>query len=215
MSVAIIISLYNRLELCTKLLFNLAEQIENLEAQDKVQVIIVNDGSTEEQLWLEPIKSLCAEYGFEYYYQQNGGESKAKNFGIGKVKTDYFTFIDCDDDILPEYLKNVLDEAAKGYQAVAFKWVYKHTKEEGPWHDRPLVNWNVWSWLYSTATFKLCKFDESRVMAADYFYLEEYMKANLNIHYADDKRTIIYNANNPNNLTNRFARGEVEVKKEV
>ena len=41
---SIIITLYNRLEMCTRLLFKLQEQIEKNNVKDKVQVIVVNDG---------------------------------------------------------------------------------------------------------------------------------------------------------------------------
>ena len=213
---SIIITLYNRLEMCTRLLFKLQEQIEKKKAQNEVQVIVVNDGSTEEQEWLKPVENLCSEYGFEYHYQENGGEAAARNTGKNLSKGLYFTYIDCDDDIVPEYLDNVLDGTKYGWDAVTYKWIYKDDGAAGEWHDRPLVNWNVWSWIYRTDQFKSYEFDTNRIIASDYFWLEEAFKnrPNLKICYADDKRTIIYNANNPNNLTNRFARGEVEANRE-
>lgn len=213
MKLSIIVTLYNRLEMCTRLLFKLQEQIEKNHAEDEVQVVVVNDGSTEEQEWLKPIENLCKEYNFTYHYQENGGEAKARNKGIELSKGDYFTYVDCDDDIVPEYLANVLKEASFGYDAVAFKWIYKDDGQEGQWHDKPLVNWNVWSWIFKTSYFSKFKFDENRIIASDYFYVEATVTDNLNIHYADDKRTIIYNSNNPNNLTNRFSRGEVEANR--
>lgn len=214
--VSIIITLYNRLEMCTRLLFKLQEQIEKKQAKDQVQVVVVNDGSTEEQEWLKPVENLCAEFGFDYHYQENAGEAAARNSGKNLSKGTYFTYVDCDDDIVPEYLDNVLDGTKYGWDAVAYKWVYKDDGAEGEWHDRPLVNWNVWSWIYRTDQFQHFDFDTNRIIASDYFWLEDAFKnrPNLQICYADDKRTIIYNANNPNNLTNRFARGEVEANRE-
>ena len=211
---SIIITLYNRLEMCTKLLFKLQEQIEK--TNEKVQVIVVNDGSTEEQEWLKPIKNLCKEYGFEYHYQENGGEAAARNAGKNLSRGAYFTYVDCDDDIVPEYLANVLEGAKYDWDAVAYKWIYKDDGAEGEWHDRPLVNWNVWSWIYKTDQFQSYEFDTNRIIASDYFWLEDAFKDRpaLKICYAEDKRTIIYNSNNPNNLTNRFSRGEVEANRE-
>ena len=216
MRVSIIITLYNRLEMCTRLLFKLQEQIEKAKAKDKVQVVVINDGSTEEKEWLKPVENLCKEYGFLYHYQKNGGEAAARNAGIDYSTGEYFTYLDCDDDIVPEYLENILEGTKYSYDAVAYKWVYKDDGAEGEWHEKPLVNWNVWSWIYKTEKFKPYRFDTNRIIASDYFWLEEVFKKNPNmsICYADDRRTIIYNSNNPNNLTNRFARGEVEANRE-
>lgn len=213
---SIIITLYNRLEMCTRLLFKLQEQIEKNNAKDKVQVIVINDGSTEEQEWLKPIKGLCDEFGFEYHYQKNAGEAAARNAGKDLSKGLYFTYVDCDDDITPEYLANVLEGANYDWDAVAYKWIYKDTGVECDWHDKPLVNWNVWSWIYKTSEFQRYDFDIKRIIASDYFWLEDAFKdrPNLKVCYADDKRTIIYNSNNPNNLTNRFSRGEVKANRE-
>lgn len=216
MKVSIIVTLYNRLELCTKLLFKLQEQIEQNKAQDQVQVIVINDGSTEEKEWLKPVENLCKEYGFDYYYQKNGGEAAARNAGIDHVKGEYFTYADCDDDIVPEYIANILEGAKYDWDAVAYKWIYKDDGTAGEWHEKPLVNWNVWSWIYKTDKFKQYRFDTNRVIASDYFWLEDCFKkmTDLKVCYADNLRTIIYNSNNPNNLTNRFSRGEVVANKE-
>lgn len=215
MKLSIIVTLYNRLEMCTRLLFKLQEQIEKNKAKGIVQVVVINDGSTEEQEWLKPIENLCKEYGFTYHYQKNGGEAAARNSGIDYSTGEYFTYVDCDDDIVPEYLENVLDGARYDWDVVAFKWIYKDDGVAGEWHEKPLVNWNVWSWIYKTEKFKGYRFDTNRIIASDYFWLEDCFKKmpNLKICYADDKRTIIYNSNNPNNLTNRFSRGEVEANR--
>lgn len=213
MKVSIIITLYNRMELCLKLLFKLQAQIEAKNAQNDIQVIILDDGSTEEKEYLPAIKSFCAKSGFIYKHQKNGGEAKARNAGKDLATGEYFTYIDCDDDITPEYLDDILSEANYGYDLVAFKWIYKDSGEDGCWHDRPLVNWNVWSYIFKTDVFKPEKFDEKRIVASDYFFLANVVQSYMRIGYAENKRTIIYNANNPQNLTNRFGRGEVEANR--
>jgi glycosyltransferase involved in cell wall biosynthesis len=216
MRVSIIITLYNRLEMCLRLLYKLEEQIEKNHAEDQVQVIVLNDGSTEEQVFLKPIEYVCDKFGFEYHYQENAGEAAARNAGKNLSKGDYFTYLDCDDDMVPEYLQNILESMKYGYDAVAYKWVYRDTGEVGVWHDRPLVNWNVWSWIYKTSQFQSYDFDTNRIIASDYFWLEECFKDRpyLKVCYADDKKTIIYNADNKDNLSNRFARGEVKANRE-
>jgi len=215
MRVAIIITIYNRLHLALRLIDKLHDQLEKEDKLGEAQVICINDGSSEEQVFEKPIEEVCKEYGFEYYKQKNGGEANARNAGLAKVKTEYFTYADCDDDITEDYVKNIFSEAYGDEKMVCFKWVFKDTGAECDWHDKPFVNWNVWSNLYKTDLFGKYKFDESMIVASDYEWLKRIVEENPNlcVRYTPDKQTIIYNANNPQNLTNKFGRGEVKAKK--
>lgn len=215
MRVSIIITIYNRLELTLKLLDKLNGQIDAAGMRDKVQVICIDDGSTEEQEFEQPLVERCKAFGFEYCKQENKGEAGARNAGLDKVQGDYFTYVDCDDDVTPNYIDNIFKELGDGEHLIAFKWHFMGTGVICDWHDKPMVNWNVWSYLFRTDYFKQFRFDESMIVASDYDWLERSIRAkpDLYIRYAPDKTTIIYNANNPQSLTNRFSRGEVTAKK--
>lgn len=215
MRLAIIITIYNRLHLALRLIDKLHDQLENEGKLDRAQVICINDGSTEELVFEKPIEVVCKEYGFEYYKQKNGGEANARNAGLDKVETEYFTYVDCDDDITDDYVKNVFSELGDNEHLIAFKWVFKDSGAICDWHDKPLVNWNVWSYLFRTDYFKQFRFDETMIVASDYDYIKRAVEAkpDMYIRYAPNKTTIIYNANNPQNLTNKFGRGEVKAKK--
>ena len=210
--ISIIIPLYNRLLSGFKLINKLYDQIGNRD----VQVICVNDGSTEELVFEAPIEAVCKAYGFEYYKQKNGGEASARNTGLEKVKGEYFTYIDCDDSITDNYVDNLFSELGNGEDMVAFRWKFLSSGELCNWHEKPLVNWNVWSYVFKTDYFKNFKFDESMIVASDYEWLERATKAkpDLTVRYAPEKVTIIYNADNPESLTNKFGRGEVKARKE-
>ena len=67
--------------------------------------VIVNDGSTkaEDVALLENLAKTDAR--IRIFHQENGGQSKAKNYGIAQAVTDIIVFIDADDLVEPFYLE--------------------------------------------------------------------------------------------------------------
>ncbi|MEQ2878455.1 glycosyltransferase [Enterococcus asini] len=71
------------------------------------EVILVDDGSTDNSA--EICRDFCnKDKRFNYYYQQNSGVSAARNFGIKVSKGKWLAFIDPDDFVSDDYLKNLL-----------------------------------------------------------------------------------------------------------
>ena len=105
--ISVIIPTYNRAE---QLSFCL-DSILNAE-YDKLQIIIIDDGSTDNS------RELCRDYmlrdsRIEYYYQENGGVSKARNLGLSKAQGDWITFCDSDDAIRPNHFDIVANNLSK------------------------------------------------------------------------------------------------------
>lgn len=96
MSVAVIIPCYNRAAL-------LARAVDSVLAQTTPpdEIIVVDDGSTDTTASL-----IRTRYGakVQYIHQVNTGVSAARNNGIRAAHADWLTFLDSDDEWLPEKL---------------------------------------------------------------------------------------------------------------
>jgi len=68
------------------------------------EVLIINDGSTDKS---EKKVLEFKDTRIYYFYQENGGVSAARNFGIAKAQSDYITFIDADDYWYPNFLQEM------------------------------------------------------------------------------------------------------------
>ncbi|MDD0823413.1 CDP-glycerol glycerophosphotransferase family protein [Mannheimia sp. AT1] len=80
---------------------------QTLDFKKHIQIICVDDGSTDNTA--ETIKKWQSKYpdNIHYYYKENGGQASARNLGIDYVKTDWVTFIDPDDFINRDYFFNI------------------------------------------------------------------------------------------------------------
>lgn len=82
------------------------ETIDSLKKQiyEDFHCIIVNDGSTDnsEKVILENIKD---DKRFEYYKNENHGQSYTRNFAIGKTNSKYILCLDSDDKISTAYIE--------------------------------------------------------------------------------------------------------------
>lgn len=98
----IVIPIYN----VDKYLANCLESIGEINTEE-VEVILVNDGSTDKS------EGICKEYSkkfnYTYIYQDNKGCSSARNLGIEKSNGEYIWFIDSDDCIEDGAINFILD----------------------------------------------------------------------------------------------------------
>lgn len=75
------------------------------------ELILINDGSTDlSEVFIQPYLN---DQRIKYVFQKNQGASEARNKGIEMAQSEWITFIDADDIILPNYLEALLQFKSK------------------------------------------------------------------------------------------------------
>lgn len=149
--VSIIVPCYNQAQYLDEALQSVIEQ-----TYQHWECIIVNDGSpdnTEEvaSKWLDKDER------FKYLYQENGGLSSARNFGITNAKGNFILPLDADDRISADYIELAINSFKED---PTLKLVYckaeKFGDEEGLWVLPPfsLIDLCRINMIFCTAFFK-------------------------------------------------------------
>lgn len=100
--ISIIVPIYNAAHYLNACMDSLLSQTEK-----ELQIILVDDGSTDESL------SLAKTYKdrdprVECYSQPHAGQSAARNEGLRHAKGEYIAFVDADDSLEPEWCAQYL-----------------------------------------------------------------------------------------------------------
>lgn len=116
--ISIIIPIYNS----AKSLPNCLKSIENQTFKD-IEVIMVNDGSS------DTTEDICKSFvdkdsRFKYFYIENSGVSKARNFGIEKSNGEWVTFVDSDDWIESDMIAFMVSKASANIDIVGVKPIF-------------------------------------------------------------------------------------------
>lgn len=131
MKLSIIIPIYNS----DKFLSNCIESIISQKIDFDYEIILVNDGSTDNSL------KICKDYSKKYkniylINEINSGVSVARNAGLRKAKGEYIFFIDSDDLLYPECMKNLKEVLNKGYEIILGNYVSWNVEK----NERKIVN---------------------------------------------------------------------------
>ena len=111
---SIIIPVYNVEKYVAKCIDSVIAQTMDMSL---TEVILVNDGSTDSSC------EICKEYADKYdniflYSKDNEGLSKTRNFGIDKARGKYIFYLDSDDTLSRETVKEVTDFFDSVYDSV-------------------------------------------------------------------------------------------------
>lgn len=96
---SVIIPLYNKSDFIIQTMEDVLHQ-----SFDNFEIIIVNDGSTDDSL--EKAQQFTDDR-IRIFCQQNQGVSAARNKGMSVALGNYFCFLDADDEWMPDYLENL------------------------------------------------------------------------------------------------------------
>lgn len=101
-----------------------------LSTQKDLEIIIVDDGSTDNSKSI--IEWYMKEYDgiIKYYYQENQGVSFARNEGIKHVTGEYTSFVDSDDCVHPRMFEELLNACVKNNTPIAISKTILIDKDE-------------------------------------------------------------------------------------
>lgn len=125
---SIIIPVYNVERYIRKCLSSILIQVKESNSMDKVELIIVNDGS--QDCSMQIVEEFACKYNFiSLIEQENKGLSAARNSGLSAAIGKYVWFFDSDDYLKDNSLARILDFLADGYDLYAVGMEHVDEKE--------------------------------------------------------------------------------------
>lgn len=115
--VSVVVPVYN----CGKYIEKCIKSIEDqdYERLDKIQVILVDDGSTDNSLEIcNQLKERISDFNIEIITGDNEGVSSARNKGIEAASGKYIMFIDADDFISRNAIKKIVEFFDEHYDEI-------------------------------------------------------------------------------------------------
>lgn len=99
--ISVIVPVYNVERYLEKCIRSILEQ-----SYSEFELLLINDGSTDKS------REICEELSklddrIRLYHKSNGGLSDARNYGLNRIRGQYVAFIDSDDYVHENYLKDL------------------------------------------------------------------------------------------------------------
>jgi len=106
MKFSVVIPMYNKQHTIRRAVYSVFDQLEELASE--VQLVIVDDGSTDNSLSIvNRIQTENAHRDIIVYSQKNAGVSVARNKGIMLASHNFIAFLDADDSYEPNFLEEI------------------------------------------------------------------------------------------------------------
>ena len=156
--VSIIVPVYNVEKYLDRCLDSLVNQ-----TLQEIEIIVINDSTPDQsQIIIDKYMNLYPNKVFSYI-KPNGGLSDARNYGMSKMKGDYFGFVDGDDYVEYSMFEKLYERATQEDADVTtcdFYWTYPNRLQratDGPYtNERELLTKmmpTVWNKLYKKSWF--------------------------------------------------------------
>lgn len=127
MNLSIIIPCFNCCNNIYELLSNIYQQIKKAPPKFKIEVIIIDDGSTD-STYNEIMRFLANNDGyiFDFLSIQNIGAAKVRELGLRKAKGEYIFFCDSDDYVSDFFIKTIMRHLNKKPDMVFFSTIIQN-----------------------------------------------------------------------------------------
>lgn len=132
--ISIVIPIYNSQEHLLDCLGSVA-----LQSYSNLEVILVDDGSTDDSSHIAQ-KKAHEDARFFYYHKDNNGQSSARNFGVKQCSGEFIAFIDSDDIIQSFYIEELYAALYASSSQIAMS---KFTKEITQLSDQKQTEYDV------------------------------------------------------------------------
>lgn len=121
--ISVIVPVYN----AEKYIVKCIESLIVAKEQNKLEIILIDDGSTDNSL------EICREFSDIYsfilvFFQPNEGPSAARNRGIQLAMGDFLVFVDADDYVEPTYLSDLYESVAINKSDLVCCGYFDHSK---------------------------------------------------------------------------------------
>ena len=199
--ISVIITYYQTLDYTKKIMEKIDPQLN-----EKIEVIIVDDGCNEKELDKYNAKVIHLE-------ENSGGASKPRNVGLDNANGEYIVFIDGDDMITEDYIETLSKDAQEKYDYYVYKWYSNDTNIYGIQHKENMYyNWNVWSYMFKREVIGNNRFDENMIAGEDIDWLRRTITES-NTRKEVDKAIYRYNSQNENSISHLLAQGVIKARK--
>lgn len=105
---------------------------QSLDFKKHIEIIIVDDGSTDNSGELALARQQAYPANITYIRKENGGQASARNLGMAKARGSWVTFIDPDDFVSENYfetVKNFIDHSDFDGLVIAANLIFYHDQD--------------------------------------------------------------------------------------
>lgn len=178
--ISVIIPVYNSVNYIGRCLESI-----RMQSFKEFEVIIVNDGSTDNSWEIIRQYSVC-DIRFKAFYIENRGASLARRFGLENACGNYVTFIDSDDFVHTEYLRSLYEliinndcriSACGHSRELVYNGTIKSSINGRCIYEQELFSrffkyefWGFWGKLYSKELFDNIAFPKA-TLSEDYYVM--------------------------------------------
>ena len=121
MKMSVVIPVYNVREYLCDCIESLCASIEYAGCEHEVEIVLVDDGSTDGSAAL--LESLAHRHlWMRVYHRPNRGVAAARNFALGEVRGEYLAWVDPDDMVERGFFQVLLRAFANSPDAVVFDY---------------------------------------------------------------------------------------------
>lgn len=171
---SIIVPAYNSKKTITKTLSSI-----NSILNDDIELIVVNDGSTDgtDKIIEQYIKASSK--NTSYYSKQNGGLADTRNFGIQHAKGKYIMFVDADDYINDKLITTIQPYINQDIDIIKFK--VENVDEKGSTLSK--IDGPIFSKLNGEQAFNTLVFDDNLIDSACVYIFKKSLFINNNQYF--------------------------------